>query len=103
LPAKRKKRGALKRKPLRRQTAVIKTLKPKKVVRWSKVKAIGKRREQKEQLYDPDERYTQPRTRPLTREQMVGSRGDPKSTAFRLTAAGKLVPVRKRKRRIRIV
>ena len=103
LPAKRKKRGILRRKELGKQKAVIKKIKPKKAVRWSKVKGIGKRIQQKEQLYDPDERYTRPRARPLTREDMTGSRGDPKGTAFRLTAAGKLVPVRRGRRTIQIV
>ena len=63
---------------------------------------VGKRIEQKEQLYDPDVRYAGG-PRPFTREQMVGSRGDPKGTAFRLTAAGKLVPVRRGRRTIQIV
>ena len=105
LPAKRKKRGILRRKELGKQKAVIKRVKPKKAVRWSKVSAIGKRHEQKEQLYDPDVRYAgaAAQARPFTREQMVGSRGDPKGTAFRLTAAGKLVPVRRGKRRIQIL
>ena len=103
LPAKRKKRGALKRKVVGVQKATIKRIKPKKTVRWSKVRGIGKRIEQKEKLYDPDVRYAGDAARPFTREQMVGSRGDPKTTGFRLTAAGKLVPVARRKRRIQIV
>ena len=102
LPAKRKKRGILKRVSGGRQKAVIKRIKPKKAVRWSKVKGIGKRIQQKEQLYDPDVRYTGG-PRPFSKEQMVGSRGDPRGTAFRLTAAGKLVPVRQGRRTIQIL
>ncbi len=107
LPAKRQKRGALKRTKVGKTKVQIKKLKPRKTVRWSKVKAIGKRHEQKEQLYDPDMRYTrQPvgaLTEAQTRARMVGSRGDPQGTQFRLTKAGKLVAVKRRKRRIAVV
>ena len=64
-----------------------------------------KRHEQAEKLYDPYQvdRFTPRPAGPYTREQMVGSRGDPQGTQFRLTAAGRLVPVRRSRGKIMIV
>ncbi len=96
-PAKRETRGILKVKKVKGKA---------KKVRFKK-KGVMKRHEQVEQLYDPDERYRRQPAGPLTQEQararMVGSRGDPQGTQFRLTAAGKLIPVRRRKGKIMIV
>ncbi len=87
-PAKRETRGILKVKKVKGKA---------KKVRFKK-KGVMKRHEQVEQLYDPDERYRRQPAGPLTQEQararMVGSRGDPQGTQFRLTAAGNLIPVR---------
>ena len=103
LPAKRQKRGALKRTVVGKTKVQMKTIKPRKTVTWSKVKGIGKRHEQKEQLYDP---YQVDRFLPAGQQTgypRVGSRGDPDGTQFRLTKAGKLVAVKRRKRRIAVV
>ena len=93
-PAKRETRGILKVKKAKGRA---------KKVRFKK-KGVMKRHEQAEQLYDPYQvdRHT-PRIGPYTREEMVGSRGDPQGTQFRLTAAGELIPVRRRKGKIMIV
>ena len=95
-PAKRETRGILKVKKTRGRKA--------KKVSFKGGKGVMKRREQTEQLYDPYQvdRHT-PRIGPYTREEMVGSRGDPQGTQFRLTAAGELIPVRRRKGKIMIV
>ena len=104
LPAKRQKRGALKRTVVGKTKVQMKTIKPRKTVTWSKVKGIGKRHEQKEKLYIPyqHERHGGP-TGLGPYKEMVGSRGDPEGTQFRLTKAGKLVAVKRRKRRIAVV
>ena len=86
-PAKRETRGILK----------VKAVKGKKAKKVRFRQGVMKRHEQKEQLYDPDERYRrQPAgARPLTQEQtrarMVGSRGDPLSTRFSLDPRGRVV------------
>ena len=94
-PAKRETRGILK---------VKKTKAKGKKVRFKK-KGFMKRQEQKQQLYRPYQvdRFAAAQIGPYRDEQMVGSRGDPKGTQFRLTASGKLVPVRRKKGRIMIV
>ena len=106
LPQKRKKRGILTKTETGKKPTVIKQLKPRKRVSFGKKKSFYKRQEQKEQLYDPDTRYTRQPTVPLTaaqlRERMVGSRGDPKTT-FRVDAQGRLVQVARKRGRIRIV
>ena len=95
-PAKRETRGILKVKAVKGKA---------KKVRFKGGKGIMKRQEQKEQLYDPYQvdRFTPRAAGPYTREEMVGSRGDPQGTQFKLTAAGRLEPVRRRKGRIMIV
>lgn len=105
LPAKRQKRGALKKSKTAKTKVQVKTLKPRKRVSWSKVKAIGKRHEQKEQLYDPYQvdRFLPANRRVPSRTAQVGSRGDQQGTRFRLTKAGELVPVKRRKGRIAVV
>ena len=96
-PAKRETRGILKVKKTKG--------KAKKAVRFKGGKGVMKRHEQAEQLYDPYQvdRFTPRPAGPYAREQMVGSRGDPQGTQFRLTAAGKLVPVRRSRGKIMIV
>ena len=105
-PKKRQKRGILKRKETGRKKAVHKTLKPTKFVSFGKKKSYYKRRAQKEQLYDPDTRYTRAPDVPLTpaqqRERMVGARGDPKTT-FKLDPQGRLIQVARRPGLMRIV
>ena len=94
-PAKRETRGILKVKKAKGKA---------KKVRFKK-KGVMKRHEQKEQLYDPYQvdRHTPRVAGPYTREQMVGSRGDPQGTQFRLTPGGKLVPVQRSRGKIMIV
>ena len=103
-PKKRKKRGALRRTETGRKKIVVKTLKPRKHVSFAKKGAVYKRHEQKEQLYDPDERYRSqpavPLTAAQTRARMVGSRGDPRRSTFKLDAQGRLVTVARRPRKI---
>ena len=96
-PAKRETRGILKVKKVRGRKA--------KKVSFKGGKGVMKRQEQKEQLYDPYQvdRYTPRAAGPYTREQMVGSRGDPQGTQFRLTPTGKLVPVRRTRGKIMLV
>ncbi len=98
-PAKRETRGILKVKKVKGKA---------KKVRFKK-KGVMKRHEQAENLLfdDPWAEPIRPGQAPLTQAQararMVGSRGDPQGTQFRLTAAGNLIPVRRRKGKIMIV
>ena len=104
-PAKRGKRGALKTTRVGRKKDVIVSLKPKKHVSFGK-QMIGKRIEQKEQLYDRGVTY-QAEPGPLTEEQtkarMYGSRGDRRERMFRMDARGRLSQVAQPARRIRLV
>ena len=94
-PAKRETRGILKVKKVKGKAKKVSF----------KNKGIMKRHEQKQQLYRPYQvdRFAAAQVGPFREEEMVGSRGDPRGTEFRLTAAGKLVPVRRRKGKIMIV
>ena len=98
-PAKRQKRGILKVKIVKAKAKKVRFRKGK------PGKGVMKRHEQAEKLYDQYQvdRFTPRAAGPYTREQMVGSRGDPQGTQFKLTAAGKLVPVRRARRKIMIV
>ena len=101
-PKKRKKRGALRRTETGKKKIVVKTVKPNKHVSFAKKGAVYRRREQKEQLYDPDVRYAgaEAQARPFTRAQMVGSRGDPRRSTFQLDAQGRLITVARRPRKL---
>ena len=105
-PQKRKKRGILRKTETGKKATVIKQLKPRKRVSFGKKTAYHERQAQKEQLYDPDTRYTRQPIGPLTeaqqRARMVGSRGDP-TTTFKVDAQGRLVRVARRRRKVRIV
>ena len=104
-PQKRKKRGILRKTETGKKPTVVKQVKQRKRVSFGKT-GFHKRHEQKEQLYDPDTRYTRQPIGPLTeaqqRARMVGSRGDPKTT-FKVDAQGRLVQVARKRRKIRIV
>ena len=105
-PAKRGKRGALKTTRVGRKKDVIVRLKPKKHVSFGK-QMIGKRVEQKEQLYERGVDYQTAPTGPLTEEQtkarMYGSRGDRRERMFRMDASGRLSQVARPSRRIMLV
>ena len=104
-PAKRGKRGVLKTTRVGRKKDVIVRLKPKKHVSFGK-QMIGKRVEQKEQLYERGVTY-QADPGPLTEEQtkarMYGSRGDRRERMFRMDASGRLSQVARPGRRIMLV
>ena len=105
-PQKRKKRGILRKTETGKKPTVVKQLKQRKRVSFGKKTAFHRRHEQKEQLYDPDTRYTRqpvgPQTEAQRRARMVGSRGYPKTT-FKVDAQGRLVQVARKRRKIRIV
>jgi len=94
LPAKRKKRGPLKRTELGKKKAVIKKIKPRKRVTFKKT--YGERREQGVKEYQRTQRYGQA-------PKVLGSRGDPARRVFRRDAAGQLVQVPAPRRKIRVV
>ena len=104
-PAKRGKRGVLKTTRVGRKKDVIVSLKPRKHVSFGK-QMIGKRVEQKEQLYERGVTY-QADPGPLTEEQtkarMYGSRGDRRERMFRMDAEGRLSQVARPSRRIMLV
>ena len=104
-PAKRGKRGVLKTTRVGRKKDVIVSLKPRKHVSFGK-QMIGKRVEQKEQLYERGVTY-QADPGPLTEEQtkarMYGSRGDRRERMFRMDASGRLSQVARPSRRIMLV
>mgnify|MGYP003718205627 FL=1 len=104
-PAKRGKRGVLKTTSVGRKKDVIVSLKPRKHVSFGK-QMIGKRVEQKEQLYERGVTY-QADPGPLTEEQtkarMYGSRGDRRERMFRMDASGRLSQVARPSRRIMLV
>ena len=104
-PQKRKKRGILRKTETGKKPTVVKQVKQRKRVSFGKT-GFHKRHEQKEQLYDPDTRYSRapdvPYTAAQLRERMVGSRGDPKTT-FKVDAQGRLVQVARKRRKIQIV
>ena len=104
-PAKRGQRGVLKTTRVGRKKDVVVSLKPRKHVSFGK-QMIGKRIEQKEQLYHRGVTY-QADPGPLTEEQtkarMYGSRGDRRERMFRMDARGRLSQVARPGRRIMLV
>ena len=105
-PAKRGKRGVLKTTRVGRKKDVIVSLKPRKPVSFGK-QMLGKRVEQKEQLYERGVDYQAAPAGPLTEEQtksrMYGSRGDRRERMFRMDARGRLSQVARPGRRIMLV
>ena len=104
-PAKRGKRGVLKTTRVGRKKDVIVSLKPRKHVSFGK-QMIGKRIEQKEQLYARGvtyQAYPGPLTEEQTKARMYGSRGDRRERMFRMDARGRLSQVARPGRRIMLV